>query len=299
MVAYRRYVEPNERAFTMLVPDGWQADGRISYPLGGLQVSFQGFSPDKTKAIFFEKPRPIVYQHPFFFGQQGSWHVPGVSMYYPFRTTDQYISEILMPEYRQVFGQDLKLVNRINLTNSPASSAGMYLFTFTRSGINFALFAALGTSGMAIPSGAIATWTAMIDGIVAPRSEFEGFFQTGWNSLASLQANPRFVGNYENMARENKVAPVRTALAGLSDLFFDSLHSGQQSEARLDSKFQAYSEATLGAHDEVDDTGNSYYVPNHHEYWFYDASTGKLAGNDTGENPDPSRNFKPLRRPNR
>lgn len=64
-----------------------------------------------------------------------------------------------------------------------------------------------------------------------------------------------------------------------------------------DAKFQAYSESTLGSHNEVDDSGNPYYVPNSHEYWFYDSSTGQLVGNDAGENPDPSRNFRPLHRP--
>ena len=280
-----------------MVPHGWRADGRVSYPLGGLQVSFQGFSPDNTKAIFFEKPRPVVYQHPFFFGQQGSWHVQGVSMYYPFRNADQYVGEILVPEYKQVFASDLNLVNRINLTNTQNSSAGMYLFTFRRDNIDFALFVALGTAGIVIPTGVIATWNATIDGIVAPRSEFEAFFQTGCDSLASVQANQRFVGNYEKIARTNRVAPVKTALGGLSDKFFEALHSGQQGEARLDAKFQAYSEATLGAHEEVDDSGSSFSVSNDYNYWFYDPSTGQLRGNNTGENPDPSRNFKPLHRP--
>lgn len=181
--------------------------------------------------------------------------------------------------------------------SDPSSSAGIYLFTFTRNGIDFVLFIALGTSGMAIPSGVIATWNSMVDGIVAPRTEFEGFFQTGWNSLASVQANQRFVGNYESKARRNSVAPVRAALSGLGDSFFSALHSVQQSERRLDSSFQAYSEATLGAHDEVDESGNSFYVPNSHEYWFYDSSTEALYGNDTGENPDPTRNFRLLHRP--
>jgi hypothetical protein len=299
LVEYQRYTEPREQAFTILIPHGWRADGRVSYPLGGLQVSFQGFSPDGTMAIFFEKPRPVVYQHPFFFGQQGSWHVHGVSMYYPFRNADQYVTEILIPEYKQVFAPDLNLVNRINLTNTQNSSAGMYLFTFRRDNVDFALFVALGTSGVIIPTGVIATWNAMIDGIVAPRSEFESFFQTGLDSLASVQANQRFVGNYENLARQTKVAPVRTALGGLSDSFFDALHFGQQNEARLDARYQSYSEATLGTHSEVDENGNSFDVRNDSEYWFHDPSTGELRGNNTGENPDPSRNFRPLHRPKR
>jgi hypothetical protein len=224
-VGYQLYTEPTNVAFSILVPQGWTANGQISVPLGTLQAAFTAESPDGTKQIFFQKPRPQSYWTPTPFQPEGSSSHLGAVVYHYYKNTDQYVQDILIPDFRQMSGIDLQVVAKNNLLDGYGYSAGAYILTFPRSGLeDGAMLAFVTTYGVPGPSGDIAIWFATIDAIVTPKSELAAFSEVGINSLMTMTANPQVVGEYiEGAGRSSSV------MAENTDAFLNVLRSSPMS----------------------------------------------------------------------
>jgi hypothetical protein len=282
---YQVYTEPTERAFTILIPVGWKAESQVSVPLGALTVGFAAQSPDLSAGIQFENPRQMRYSYPAD-GREGVVTYGGFMTQYFYRTADQYVADILIPEYRQSLSPDLQLVRQTILASYPGVSAGFFEFSFSRDGIPYTTQAYISTAGTVLPSGEVSEWSVNISAVAATTDQFDEFAETGWNLLGTKTANPDFVMRYISNAGSSSDA----LSDSYNESFFSALHSIQQSQSGLDATFQGLSEATLGVHQETDASGNTYTVTNEYDSWYVGSSTGNLYGSNTAEPPQTDEN---------
>jgi hypothetical protein len=274
-VAYQLYVEPTSQAFSIVVPRGWSADGKVT-SVYGLQASFTAQDPQQTKQIFFQKPRPQSYWIPTWAQPEGSTSHLGAVAYYNFMNADQYVQDILVPEFRQTAQIDLQVVTRSSIAEYNGYSAGVYLLTFPRSGLeDGAMLAFISTTATAAPSGEIALWSASINGIVTPLSEMDEFFPIGLNSLNSLTANPNVVGEFIEGAGTSS-----SVMASNTDAFLDVLRSSpMSSDVIADStKYILNMEQVMNPA-----TGQTFTVPLGHRW--YDPTDRSILGSNPGNNP--------------
>jgi hypothetical protein len=292
-VVYQVYTEPREQAFTMLIPQGWAPSSNVALSASGvLKVEFLATSPDGLKSIGFQKPSAVSYVMPSgYFTQEGLASHEGAIEYYYYRTSDQFVEQILLPKLETALATDLQVSGAMPIASGQGYSAGLYEFLYSKDGTDFVMQMIITTyAGVITPSGEIYSWEATLDAVSAPQNEFGEYSEMGWNALGSMSANPAFIQRYLQGAGESSAALSRS----LNDSFFPALHSIQQSQSNLDTTFQGLSDATLGFHKEVDSNGQTYTVPNSHSSWYVGSSTGNLYGTNTGGPPPADENVVPL-----
>jgi hypothetical protein len=275
-VVYQMYTEPRWGIFNILIPQGWVANGIADVPQGALQVSFEAISPDETKQVFFNLPQ-ARYFYP-------SYGMEGGNLYY-YRTSDQYVQEILIPELSQGLIPDLQLIDQTILAADYGASGGVYVFSFSKNGEPYIMQAVIATYGLPDPSGLIPVWAADSRGIVAPMDEFNQFMQVGWNSLLSMDPNEMVIQQY--IAGAGGQAE---AISGLTEEFLTAIKTTPSGSDAIGD----FSSAILGTHQAMDELGSTYTLPNSHSYWWRDSSTGLFYGNNSGENPLPGGNLASL-----
>ena len=288
-VVYQVYTEPREQAFTMLVPQGWAPSSNVALSTSGvLKAEFLATSPDRLKSIGFQKPSAVSYVMPSgYFTQEGLASHEGAIEYYYYRTSDQFVEQILLPKLETALATDLQVSGAMPIASGQGYSAGLYEFLYSKDGTDFVMQMIVTTyAGVITPSGEIYSWEATLDAVSAPQNEFSEYSEMGWNALGSMSANPAFIQRYLQGAGESSAALSRS----LNDSFFPALDSIQQSQSNLDATFQGLSDATLGFHQEVDSNGQTYTVPNSHSNWYVGSSTGNLYGTNTGGPPPADEN---------
>jgi hypothetical protein len=294
-VVYQVYTEQREQAFTMLVPQGWAPSSNVALSTSGvLKAEFLATSPDGLKSIGFQKPSAVSYVMPSgYFTQEGLASHGGAIEYYYYRTSDQFVEQILLPKLEAALSTDLQVSGAMPIASGQGYSAGLYEFLYSKDGTDFVMQTIVTTyAGVTTPTGEIYSWEATLDAVSAPQSEFGEYSELGWNALGSMSANPAFIQRYLQGAGESSAALSRS----LNDSFFPALHSIQQSQSNLDATFQGLSDATLGFHQEVDSNGQTYTVPNSHSSWYVGTSTGNLYGTNTGGPPAADENVASLQR---
>ncbi|MGI0019452.1 MAG: hypothetical protein ACREAY_03165 [Nitrososphaera sp.] len=278
-VAYQFYREPSEGAFTMLIPAGWQAQAFVNRPLGIPAVAMTAASPDATQGIAIEMPRGIRYVTPVS-GPEGSWYQQGATINLTYRTADQYVQEIYIPELQEKLSSDIQLMNSGKIPESipqtaTAGSAGEYLFSYTtKEGQSNRLYVGLQTAGYPGPSGDIATWEVTLIAVAGPEDKFTDVIRVALNSILTFRADERWV-----LAEIERMGGQATDMARSND------------EIREKSSAM-FSEYIRGTHEERDPaTGETITVPSIDNYYWKEKNTGEIIGTPTNDSPDPGREF--------
>ena len=275
LVILQRYSDTTENAFTIFIPADWTVNSNIARPppLGLAQgVNFEARSPDQTKMIAFANPTGVIYNYPFT-GQEG---VPdsygGIAYYY--RTSDEYVRDFLLPEYQQRISSDMSLVDSRSLGQAEGITAGIYTFSYSKDGVPIKMVTILRTYGFVAPGG-ITPWYAAYASIGAPEEEFDEFGKLGSSLLSTARVNEQWFNN-----EVGKGAQISGQLTESSEAFFQNL--------------EGWSEVRRGTHEEQDESGNVYEVPNSYSNWWRNPSSGLYVGTNTFGNPLPGENLVPL-----
>lgn len=297
---YEYHVEPREQAFGLLVPAGWNIESHAGpSPYGALKGYFLAQSPDQLKFIGFQIPTQESYVMPNEYlmldgtvthDEEGpSSSQPGISHYY-YRTAHDYVNDLLIPGLEQVLSTDVQIVAEMPIASGQGSDAGFFELAYENNGVDTIMQILVRTyTGILTPDGKIYSWNVDLNTVAAPADEINEFAEVGWTSLGSMRANPQFVQRYIQ-----GVADATSTFSSNSDAFFDALHSIQQSQSGLDSRFQGFSEATLGIQTAYDPSGNPHIVSLSHNNWFLGANSGRTYGSDTSDAPAAPETLIPL-----
>jgi hypothetical protein len=297
-LSYATWTEPNQQAYTVQVPQGWNVTGGLTQPTPiDLRNEIQATSPDgqiqaqygEAKMLPFKPLTGTIFQRGFHQGSISEYH--GWFMFLDYETGAQfskgYLSTVLSKKY-----QDLKigeskdrpdmdqLLNPLvaNLRIQIRISVGQTEFTYTdngqpRSGIIFAttVFSAPGTVSQG--------WTAVPGICTAPPDKLP----TALEVLAHL-ALPKWSAEWAAKVNANAAAYTSVIQAtaqndkALSDHiynnFVNTLHeSGRQMENTL-----------TGTTDVRDANGTAYHVAVGHNYYYLNA--GQVVGSNSPYPPD-------------
>lgn len=279
-VEYELHVERSENAFWLLIPAGWTATSGVGLSADStIYTFFLATSPDEQSTIGFQRPRAFSYLQPVgVYTQEGQIAFAGSMQVYYYRTADNYVTDILIPEMQGIY-PDIQLVGQAIMPSEQGFSAGFFEFVYSNNGTPHTMQAVVTTYGTPI-SGQIPMWDADWLAVTAPTDRFDrAYAELAWNALGTMIANPVFVQNYIQAAGKSSAFLSQS----YNESFFSSLRAIQQSQNSLDAGFQGMSDATLGVHQVRDPNGNTYTVPNSHNDWYVGLNSGHFYGSNTGK----------------
>lgn len=295
------WTDPNENAFTMLLPQGWKATGGTLRTISGTNDAdfwFNATDPTKKEIVFaadalayYILPSPLL-------GPDGSIY-PGSTLAIPtvynYRSASDYIRQFVMPSLKKSASPDIQIVKitdyPIPNSSSSSSSSPMTVITqatgatailsFTKDNEKYTIGVDVVTLGWATG------WDAIAFAAAAPQNDFDSV-----TKLASMII-PSFTEKTDWVKNEIVQKEVRTGIRiGVQQYLENSINQRYaEKNAVTDATSQAWSEAMLGTHQVRNSaTGDIYTVPNNYQYWWGDAH-GNLVGTVSDSNPDPKGGF--------
>ncbi|MBI2848203.1 MAG: hypothetical protein HYX83_03420 [Chloroflexi bacterium] len=203
--SFRFWQDPNEKAFKILLPEGWDITGGIQRV--NTDPTYQ-LDARKGKARFFlQNPVPVQHwaptQYTAMMGYREGTYIPALGFqffllrYHPPR---QYISDIILaslkqqyPDIRIVEMQDLPEVARAykdpSATNAEAASATL---AFTDGGVPMKAGYTVWNDYFAGPEGS-AAWVARVIGVIAPEAEFQTTSKLLAWALSTIKIEPAWL----------------------------------------------------------------------------------------------------------
>ena len=118
-------------------------------------MEFLATSPDGLKSIGFQKPSAVSYAMPSgYFTQEGLASHEGAIEYYYYRTSDQFVEQILLPKLETALATGLQVSGAMPIASGRGYSAGLYEFLYSKDGIDFVMQMIVTTyAGVITPSG--------------------------------------------------------------------------------------------------------------------------------------------------
>jgi len=302
-LTYTSWTEPNEQAYTVQVPQGWNVSGGLTRTNAiNLHNEVVATSPDgqlyaqygESQMLPFKQLTGTIFQRGFHPGSISEYH--GWFMFLDYETGDVfskgYLEKILVKKYQGLKigkSQDCPQLTEALQKMTAGSpipikvSVGETDFTYndngqTKSGMCFAT--TIFSGGVATPG-----WMAIPGICTGPADKLP----TALEVLAHL-ATPKWSQDWANRANNdaaNYTKVIQATAAGdraLSDHIYNSftsqLHeSGRQMENVL-----------TGMTDVKGPDGTAYHVPGGHNYYYYNAGT--VVGSNSPYPPDIG--FQPL-----
>jgi hypothetical protein len=294
--------DPNENAFTMLLPQGWKATGGTLRTISGTNDAdfwFNATDPTNKEMIFAANALAYyILPSPTMGLPDGSFY-PGSNSPFPnvyyYRNASQYIKEFIVPflQSTSLAGHDLQITK---ITDYPVpksvyssitteASGATALLSFTKDGEEYSEGVDIITAGWSTG------WYAeVLSGVSAPKNDFDKVTQLSEMILPTFTENVQWAKN-EIIQKEIRTG-IRTDVQHFLEKTIDQTYA--EINAARDASSQAWSEAMRGTHQVQNPaTGDKFTVPNSYQYWWVDPR-GNLAGTNTDTNPDPTADFKQL-----
>ncbi len=292
------WTDPNEKAFTMLLPQGWKAIGGTLRTISGTNdADFWFNATDSThREIIFAADALAYYVLPApLLGPDGSIY-PGSTLpiptVYDYRSASDYIRQFILPSLQKSTSPDIQIVNitDYSILNSSSSSpvavitqatGATAILSFTKDNEQYRVGVNVITLGWATG------WDAIVFAAAAPQNDFDRVTKLATMIIPSFTERTAWVKN-EIIQKE-----ARTGIRVNLQQYMENSISQRYAEknAVTDATSQAWSEAMLGTHVVKNSaTGDVYTVPNDYQYWWSDAH-GNLVGTISDSNPDPQGGF--------
>jgi hypothetical protein len=315
-IAYEKFSDPSEQAFTLDVPQGWQTQGGTNRRAAVDVVhSVRSVSPDGEIVIQFNDPNIPAFALPnptlaFSGFPEGSWYSPGygvrnlVKRYLP---GGQFLAEYLTQSYRQ--GVDgFAFVSRADRPDIVADfnriyaglqsygvqfsqHAGEAAFRFSRGGEPYVGYGLALTQIVYMPAMQGGNWNvAMLLLSTCPESRAafaQGIFQ---HMFESIQWNPQWLASQQQLTA-NVSQIVSQTSQEISKIISDSYWTRQ---GVMDDVSRRFSNSILGVTDVTDpETGETWKVEAGHNFYWAKPGANVVAGTETFTRPDID--FRPLK----
>jgi hypothetical protein len=301
-VYFKVWNDPNENAFSMLLPQSWSATGGTLRNIAGTgDADFQVNATDPTgKEQIIIAYSYKYYVSPLLVGlPEGSVYNPTSAVIYPatpnvfsYRSAADYVKEFIVPEL-QKNSEDVQILNMTNyptpsyyyLSGNTQASAVSAILSFTKGGEQYIGGIRLVTAGPGL------VWFVDFQAAVAPKDDFQKVSDLASMILPTTRYNLQWAQN-EIVQKEARTG-IRVDLQKYLENSIDQRFATRESTTDITS--QAWSEAMLGTTQAEDpDTGTTYTVPNNFQYWWVDPH-GNLVGTTTDTNPNIDQGFKLLK----
>lgn len=301
-VAYERWTDPAEQAFSFETPKGWRTEGglmrlsavdpravwKITSPDGSITV----MGGDASIPVF-TLPNPTLAMAGFV---EGSWYSPGYGVRMLVRRyaegtafAREYVIERVAPGCQDLRFVDQRgrpdVVEAMNRLTAQAGlptqlTAGEVAFACRRNGAPMIGYLLAGTRLTGSAGGGIWNVEHLI-GFLAAENSVPVAQEVMAHILSSSQLNPRWVAMQQNLTGSVADIVAKTQ-AELSRLSTDSYWARHANDSEMSRK---RSNATLGVVD-VDDplTGRSFQVESGSNYYWVDPK-GRIAGTQTDTIP--------------
>lgn len=309
-IRYQPWQDPVENAFSLDIPEGWNATGgtfrRAAVDLVHvLQVS----SPDQTRRIQFNDqnlpgfvlPNQMLLWSGF---REGSWYSPGygvnmlVKRYLP---GHHFLIEYLNQNYRPGL-PDFSVVEQKDRPDIVASfdriwsqlastgvsftlHAGDAAFRFSRDGkpfVGYGLAITQVVQAMAMAGGG--NWNvALLLIYLSPEDQADSVREIATHMFQSIRMNPAWVASQQQLTANVSQIVSRTSQE-ISRIIDESYWTRQ---AVLDDVHRKFSNYILGVTDVVDpETRETWKVEAGHNYYWRKAHTNVIVGSETPERPN-------------
>jgi hypothetical protein len=295
------WTDPNENAFTMLLPQGWKATGGTLRTISGTNDAdfwFNATDPTNKEIIFaanaltyyiLASPATGLVDGSVYPGSYSP--VPNVFFY---RNASDYIRQFALPFLQHSTASDIQITK---ITDYPIptfaysaitteASGATALLSFTRGGEKY-------TMGLDIITAAWATgWYVVVRSAVsAPEKDFDKVTHLSKMILPTFTEKLQWAQN--EIIQKEKRTGIRMDLQQFMENSINQRYAA--TTAAKDVSNQAWSDAMLGIHRVQNPaTGETYEVPNNYQYWWVDPH-GNLAGTSTLTNPNPNAGFTQLK----
>lgn len=316
-IAYRRWQDPAEQAFSLEVPAGWQVRGGLLRRAAVDVVKFvQVHSPDGQIYLFIGDPDIPVFTLPNQISamsgfQEGSWYSPGYGvrmMVMRFQPGVNFAAAYVQNTFGQRCGgfrisasrdrpDASQQINRILQQYSMPGfqqqlSTGEVRFTCTGSTGRRAGYCFAGTQVMAAYGSGI--WTVeYLLGYVAPQRRVHEAETILAHMVASLSVNPAWVRMQQGIT--GNVSQIVSETGNYISNLISSSYAAQQ--ASQEESARRFSNYIRGTEDVVDpSSGQAYKVESGSNYYWIDAG-GTIVGTDLSANPDATRFEQMIRLP--
>jgi hypothetical protein len=306
-LAYVRWKDPRENAFSIDVPAGWTMTGGL-YRFASVDTrgAWQAVSPEGIRVTggdaslpTFTEPNSTLSFAGF---REGTWYSPGygvrmfVRRYLPgTQFAREYVSTKVAHDCADVRLTDSRdradAVAALNAVYAQYGTGGVSFrltageaaFRCNQQGRSMAGYYFAGTQRVQAAGMPGGIWNAEhLFGYLAPESRIETAQAVAAHMLASIQLNPRWVAMQQNIAANTSAIVSRTG-AEISRMISDSYWNRQQVDDELSRR---RSNATLGVEDVVDPaTGRETKVESGSNYYWID-QRGTIVGTDTDTRPN-------------
>jgi len=303
-IAFDRWTDPNEQAFSVEVPRGWKtAGGSARFASVDVRSGVRTESPDGNAWVFsgdtdippFTPPSQMLAMAGF---REGMWYSPGYGVNMMVRSYETGRG------FAQSYAESVlgRRCSGVTITSArdraDASEAINAIYAQFGQGVNMRLSTgevAFTCGSQASPrqgyvfGGTLATQAGMgaiwnvqyLAGFIATPNEAPTAESTLKHMLDSLQLNPDWVARQQSVTMATSQIVTRTN-AAIADIIKDTYEHRQ---AVMDDVFRKWSNTTLGLTDLRDpDTGDTYKVAAGHNYYWRKGET--IAGTSTYERPD-------------
>lgn len=302
-IYFRVWNDPNENAFSMLLPQGWSAIGGTLRNIAGTgDPDFQVNATDPTgrEQILFAFSYKY-YISPLLIGlPEGSIYNPTMTIpnpptpnVYSYRSAADYVNQFIVPELQKEGYQDVQI---LKMTDYPVPSyyyspettqvtAISTILSFNKGGEEYLGGLRLLTSSVGL------VWFVDYQGVISPKNDFQKVSNLASMILPTTRINLQWAQN--EVIQKQIRSGIRIDLQKYLENSIDQRFVTRESTTDITS--QAWSEAMLGTTQAEDpDTGTTYTVPNNFPYWWVDPH-GNLVGTTTNENPNVDQGFKVLK----
>jgi len=304
-VAYTRFTDPREGAFTIDVPRGWRTEGGILRRSAiDLVAALRTTAPDGSTTIFIGDPelRTCAWSDNFMGASEGQTYDPGfgtqmvILRYQP--------GLVFAGNYLQRFVQSLGLGNvqvrdrrerpdLVELGNRQAaqqnanpmgasrSTAGEIAFTAQRGGQTLAGYLLATTTVWPAPGGY--QWNAVVVGYVTPSDQAAATSSIFAHILASAQLNPQWAGQQQQTtgATAGIVGDAGQAIAQIQS---DSYWARQQTQGEV---MRRHADAILGQVRVRDpNTGEEFETAAGKNYYYRPLGSDRPIGTDETDRPN-------------
>jgi len=288
---WTRFADPNEHAFTIDVPAGWQAHGGL-VRRGPVDYSYflRVLSPDQQVMLILGDPGPAYFFAPWYGAPRTARaYVPG-----PAYARD-YVEGSLQQDCT-----GLKFVSggeRQDVANGPLAQgtpyaqhdAGDALYSCTHNGKPTQVYLIAGT--FLYPQ--IHQWGLnLLAGCLAPADRMEAGKSIVLHMVESAKSDPQWVKMQQGFV-DAATRNINAITAAQQQAFESNLASAKRTQAAMQQQYDAFDSILTGTGTMVDPAGKVYYnVPNSQGYqWVRNGQTVQT----TSSAPPPGGGWQPLK----
>ena len=290
-VSWTRFADPNENAFTIDVPTGWQTQGGL-VRRGPIDYSYflRVLSPDKQVMLILGDPGPAYFFAPWYGAPRTARpYVPGPTY------AREYVESSLQQDC-----QGLTFVSggdRQDVANGPLAqgtpyaqhTAGDALYRCTHNGKPTQVYMIAGT----FLYQQIHQWGLnLLAGCLAPADRMEASKSLVLHMIKSAKSDPQWVKTEQGFI-DAAARNINMITAAQQKAFVGNLASAKRTQAAMQQQYDSFDSILTGTATMTDPSGKTYYnVPNTQGYqWVRGGQTTQT----TSSAPPPGGGWQPLK----